>query len=247
MKEKSETLSKFIEFRMKVENEVGKKIKCLRTDNGGEYTSDEFCDYLRKCNIRRQLTCPGTPQQNGVAERKNRHLAEICRSMLHAKNVPGKFWAECMKTAAHIINRLPQARLDFVSPFQKMWNTKPKVSHFRVFGCVCYVFMPNLLRSKFDKKAIRCIFVGYDSQRKGWRCCDPTTGRCYTLRNVIFDEASSWWSEDKATLPVLKEIEKKMPKSMKEQLGKDQSKVIEEIQFFEDEGEPESSEITQNP
>jgi transposase InsO family protein len=117
MKEKSETLSKFIEFRMKVENEVGRKIKCLRTDNGGEYTSDEFCDYLQECHIRRQLTCPGTPQQNGVAERKNKHLAEICRSMLHAKNMPGRFWAECMKTAAHIINRLPQARLDFVSPF----------------------------------------------------------------------------------------------------------------------------------
>jgi hypothetical protein len=126
-------------------------------------------------------------------------------------------------------------------------NTKPKVSHFRVFDCVCYVFVPDHLRSKFDKKAIRCIFMGYNSQRKGWRCCDPTTGRCYTSRNVIFDEASSWWSEDKATLPVLKEIEEKMPESMEEQLGKDQSRVIEEIQFFEDEGEPESSEITQNP
>ena len=64
---------------------------------------------------------------------------------------------------------------------------------------------------------------------------------------MIFDEASSWRSEDKATLPVLKEIEKKIPKSMEEQLGKDQSKVIEEIQFFEDEGEPESGEITQSP
>ena len=146
-----------------------------------------------------------------------------------------------MKTAAHIINRLPQARLDFVSPFQKMWNTKPKESHFQVFGYVCYVFVPDHLRSKFDKKAIRCIFVGYDSQRKVWRCCDPTTGRCYTSRNVIFDEASSWWSEDKATLPVLKEIEEKMPESMEEQSGKDQSKVIEEIQFFEDKGELESS------
>ena len=152
-----------------------------------------------------------------------------------------------MKIAAHVINRLPQARLDFVSPFQKIWNTKPKVSHFQVFGCVCYVFVSDHLRSKFNKKAIRCIFVGYNSQRKGWRCCDPTTGRCYTSRNVIFDEASSWWSEDKATLPVLKEIEEKMPESMEEQSGKDQSKVIEEIQFFEDEGEPESSEITQNP
>ncbi|RVW95735.1 Retrovirus-related Pol polyprotein from transposon TNT 1-94 [Vitis vinifera] len=95
--------------------------------------------------VRDQFTCANTPQQNGVAERKNRHLAEICRSMLHAKNVPGRFWAEAMKTAAFVINRLPQ-------------------------------------QSKMDKKAVRCVLVGYDSQRKGWRCCDPTTGKCYTSR-----------------------------------------------------------------
>lgn len=88
MKRKSEALEMFRKFRKKVESNVGKRIKCLRTDNGGEYTSDEFSDYLRECNIRRQLTCSGTPQQNGVAERKNRHLAETCRSLLHAKNVP---------------------------------------------------------------------------------------------------------------------------------------------------------------
>ncbi len=97
------------------------------------------------------------------------------------------------------------------------------------------------------KRQFVAFLWAYDSQRKGWRCCDPTTGRCYTSRNVIFDEASSWWSEDKATLPILKEIAEKMPESMEEQSGKDQSKVIEEIKFFEDEGELESSEITQSP
>ena len=76
--------------------------------------------YLQENKIRRQLTCPYTPQQNGISERKNRHLAETCRSMLHAKNVPGRFWAECMKTATHVINRLPQARLGFHSPFEKL-------------------------------------------------------------------------------------------------------------------------------
>ncbi|KAE8675430.1 putative RING/U-box superfamily protein [Hibiscus syriacus] len=88
MKEKSDTFSKFKEFRDSAEGEVGKKICCLRTDNGGEYISNEFSQYLRECRIRHQYTCANTPQQNGVAERKNRHLAEICRSMLHAKNVP---------------------------------------------------------------------------------------------------------------------------------------------------------------
>jgi len=78
---------------------------------------------------------------------------------------------------------------------------KPAISYFRVFGCVCYVFIPDHLRGKIDKKAVRCIFVGYDSQRKGWKCCDPLTGKCYTSRNVVFDEASSWWSSKKETLP----------------------------------------------
>ncbi|KAE8728709.1 hypothetical protein F3Y22_tig00004111pilonHSYRG00116 [Hibiscus syriacus] len=108
MKEKSDTFSKFKEFRDSAEGEVGKKICCLRTDNGGEYRSNEFSQYLRECRIRHQYTCANTPQQNGVAERKNRHLAEICRSMLHAKNVSGRFWAEAMRTAAFVINRLPQ-------------------------------------------------------------------------------------------------------------------------------------------
>ncbi|KAE8681852.1 hypothetical protein F3Y22_tig00111303pilonHSYRG00095 [Hibiscus syriacus] len=155
MKEKSDTFSKFKEFRDSAEGEVGKKICCLRTDNGGEYRSNEFSQYLRECRIRHQYTCANKPQQNGVAERKNQYLTEICRSMLHAKNVPGRFWAEAMRTATFVINRLPQPRLGFVSPFEKLWNIKPIVSYFRVFGCVCYVFVPDHLRSKFDKKAVR--------------------------------------------------------------------------------------------
>jgi len=206
MKEKSETLDKFKELKNKVETEVGHKIKCLHTDNGREYTSDELFEYLQAHRIQRQFTYSSTPQQNGVAERKNRHLAETCRSMLHAKNVQPRFWAECMKTVVYVINRLPQVRLGFISPYQKLWNVRPVVSHFRIFGCVCYVFVPDHLRSKLDKKVIRCIFMGYDHERKGWRCCDPTMGRCYTSRNVVFDEASLWWSSQATTLPDSKEI-----------------------------------------
>ncbi|KAM1296016.1 hypothetical protein TB1_015132 [Malus domestica] len=106
MKEKSETFLKFKEFKEIVEGEVGKKIRCIRTDNRGEYTSNEFSQYPRDCRIRHQFICANTPQQNGISERKNRRLAEICRSMLHAKNVPGRFWAEAMKAAAQVINML---------------------------------------------------------------------------------------------------------------------------------------------
>lgn len=106
MKEKSEALSKFNEFKEMVEKDLDRRIKCLHTGNEGKYTSQEFSRLLQDSKIRWQLTYPNT-QQNGVAKRKNRHLAETCRSMLHAKNVPPQFWLECMKIATHVINRLP--------------------------------------------------------------------------------------------------------------------------------------------
>ena len=186
MKEKSEMFEKFKEFKEIVEGEIGKKIQCLPIDNGGEYTSNEFSQYLWECHIRHQFRCANTLQQNGVAERKNRHLAETCQSMLHPKNVPERFWAKCIRMTSYVINRLLQAKLGFISTFEKLWGSKPTVGHFRVFGCVCYVFVPSHLSSKFDKKAIQYIFVGNNGQRKGWRCCDPTSGWCYTSRNLVF-------------------------------------------------------------
>lgn len=109
--------------------------------------------------------------------------------------------AECMMTEAHVINRLPQAKLGFLSPYRILYKRKPTLSHFRVFGCVCYVFVPDQLRTKLEKKAIRCIFTGYDEQKKGWRCVDPTTNKAYVSLHVVFDEASSWWSTENVVLP----------------------------------------------
>ncbi|CAO2837765.1 unnamed protein product [Amaranthus hypochondriacus] len=171
MKEKSEEFSKLQQVKEAVEKEVGRKVQYLRTDNGGEYTSAEFSQYLQD--------------------------------------------------STHVTNRLPQARLEFVSSYEKLWKIKPVVSHFRVFGCVCYVFVPEHLRRKFDKKAIRCIFVGYDDQRKGWKCCDPTTNKCLVLRNVVFDEASSWWSPQAVLLLDSKEIDEKLLEKMEDQPSQD--------------------------
>lgn len=213
---------RFVEFQQEAERQFGNKLKCLRSDNGGEYSSKEFSEYLKQQGIKRQLTCPHTPQQNGVAERKNRHLAVACRSMMHSKNVPTRFWAEGMKTATYVINRLPQRRLNFESPYEKMFNIQPNVSHLRVFDCVCYVFVPDCLRSKMEKKAVRCIFTGYDSERKGWRCIEPSTGKCHVSRNVVFDEASSWWSLEYTTLPDSKELELQVQEKI--QSGSDLSK-----------------------
>ena len=120
------------------------------------------------------------------------YLVKICWSMVHAKNVPGRFWAEVIKMAAYVINLLPKPKLGLISPYKKLWNVNPTISHFRVFGCVCYVFVPSYLRSKFNKKVVHCIFVGYDRQRKRWRYCDLPSGWCYTIQNLVFYETSLW-------------------------------------------------------
>lgn len=103
----NEALTYFMQFKMMVEKEFNSILKCLRTNNGGEFLSQEFLRFCEEHGIKRQFTCPNTPQQNGVAERKLAHLTAVTLSWLHDKNLPRELWAEAMKCACHVINRLP--------------------------------------------------------------------------------------------------------------------------------------------
>ena len=132
LKEKSEAFNYFKEFKKKVETETGEKIKCLRTDRGGEYTSSEFSAFCKEQGIRRQLTTAYTPQQNGVAERKNRTVMNMVRSMLSMRKVPKILWAEAVNWMFYILNRCPMVAVKDVTP-QEAWNgIKPNVEHLRV-------------------------------------------------------------------------------------------------------------------
>ena len=92
MKHKSESFEMFKRFQNEVENQLDKKIKVLRSDRGGEYLSQEFIDHLSSCGIVSQLTPPGTPQWNGVSERRNRTLLDMVRSMMSQTDLPPSFW-----------------------------------------------------------------------------------------------------------------------------------------------------------
>ena len=105
LKSKSQVFEKSVEWKALVETSSGCKLKTLRSDNGGEYTSAEFTAYLKKEGVRHELTVPKTPQQNGVAERMNRTLVESVRSMLSDAKLPKKFWAEALSTAVYLRNR----------------------------------------------------------------------------------------------------------------------------------------------
>lgn len=107
LKEKKDALSKFIEFKNMVKKELGQQVKCLISDNSGEFMSANFFQYWNNNDIQRQMMCPNTPQQNEVAERKMAHLISTSLSLLHDKNLPQELWAELVWCACYIINRLP--------------------------------------------------------------------------------------------------------------------------------------------
>lgn len=189
MKQKSEVLCKFKEFEKILSNECGQKIARLRTDNGGEYTSKEFQEYLKAQGIHHETTVPHTPQQNGVAERKNRTLIEAARTMLSHAKLTKSYWAEAVATAAYIQNRLPTSVLKQVTPYQKWCDKQPNVSHMKVFGCVAYAHVPDIERRKLDKKAVKLRFVGYANNAKGYRLFDEEKRRILIRRDVIFNES----------------------------------------------------------
>ncbi|KAI3780854.1 hypothetical protein L2E82_10847 [Cichorium intybus] len=111
VKNKSDTFEKFKEFKNEAENQLGRKIKMLRSDRGGEYLSIEFLDYLKECGIVSQLSPPRTPRLNGIAERRNRTLLDMVRSMMSRASLPIHFWGYAIETAAHILNLVPTKKV----------------------------------------------------------------------------------------------------------------------------------------
>ena len=113
---KERTFGIFKEFKQKVENELGIKLKMFRTDRGGEFTSNEFLQYCKEIGITRQLTAPYSPQQNRVIERKNRTILSATRCMMKATNMPQNFWAEAVRHAILILNCTPTESLKDTTP-----------------------------------------------------------------------------------------------------------------------------------
>ena len=187
LKHKSEVFEKFKEFHAVVTNFTDKRIKTLRTDNGGEYKSFVFEEYLKKNGIRHEVSTPHTPQQNGVSERLNRSLQEIAISQILHADLPKCFWADSVATACYVRNRLPVCPLN-VSPFEKWYGRKPNVKYLRVFGCVAYALKPDNERTKMNARSEKLRFIGYPLHTKGYRLYDEKKHRVIVRRDVIFNE-----------------------------------------------------------
>ncbi|KAK2404675.1 putative mitochondrial protein [Trifolium repens] len=199
IKVKSEAFDVFKKFKALVEKQSGKSIKVLRTDGGGEYTSTEFENYCKEKGIIHEVTAPYTPQHNGLAERRNRSILNMARSMVKQKQLPKRFWGEAVSTAVYILNRSPTKRLVDKVPEEVWSKVKPSVSHLKVFGSFCYKHIPDVKRKKLDDKSEAMILVGY--HRTGaYRLYNPITDKVEISRDVKVIENDNWdWKQKSAS------------------------------------------------
>lgn len=141
-----------------------------------------------------QTSCVGTPQQNGVAEWKNRDLLEKTRAIMLQMNVPKSFWSYGVLTATYLVNRLASRMLDFKSPLEVLQEKRPDISHLKVFGCTCFVHLQVIHRDKLDPRDVKYVFLGYSQTQKGYICYDVAAQKLYVTRDVRFVESCPYFT-----------------------------------------------------
>ncbi|KAJ3685421.1 hypothetical protein LUZ61_014585 [Rhynchospora tenuis] len=188
MAEKKETSNLLMSFCKMVSTQFGKSVKCVRSDNGVEFKTNNIMKFYAENGILCQTSCVFTPQQNGRVERKHRHILNVARALRFQAHLPLEFWGECVLTAAYLINRTPTQVLQNKTPDEMLFGKAPVYSQVRVFGCLCYISHKSQPSDKFAARSRKCVFVGYPFGKKGWRVYDLETSEFIVSRDVIFSE-----------------------------------------------------------
>jgi len=191
LKTKDEVFDRFSEFRALVENQSGRWIQVLRSDNGSEYTSNEFVEYCVVEGIKKELMVPYSPQQNGVAERKNRTIVGATRAMIHDQGLPMFLWVEACHTTVYIHNRSPHTILEKVTLEEVYTCTRPNASHLHIFRSICYWHVPSEKRTKLYPTTNKGILVGYNNTSKAYYIFVSERRRIVVCRDARFEEERS--------------------------------------------------------
>ena len=181
----------FKKFKSIAEAEKEVKIKSIRSDRGGEFTSDEFKSLCDKSGIKKQFTAPYTPQQNDVVERKNRTIMGLVRSMLKEEHLPLELWGEAISTCVYVLKRSSTKGAKGKTPYEKWNGRKLDMSHLKIFGSVVFVKTTGRL-SKLEDRSKCMVFTSYEVGSKAYRCLDPTTLKIHFSKDVIFAETKSF-------------------------------------------------------
>jgi histone deacetylase 1/2 len=155
LKLKSETMPQFVKFKSMVELQFNCTIKTVQTDGGGEFRP--LTKYLTNLGIIHRLTCPHTHHQNGLVERKHRHIVETGLTLLSQASLPMKFWDHAFVTAAFLINRMPTPVLDHQSPYFVLLKKQPDYKALKIFGCACFPFLRPYHTTKLAYRSQECV------------------------------------------------------------------------------------------
>ncbi|XP_073287691.1 uncharacterized protein [Primulina huaijiensis] len=188
LREKSDTFAAFKKLHAKITNLHDLRVGKIRTDHGKEFENSHFTSFCEKRGITHEFSAPKTPQQNGIAERKNRTLQEMARVMLSSKNISKRFWAEALNTACHISNRVYLRSGSTMTSYEIIMGKRPNLKYFHVFGCVCYVLNDRDHLAKFDSKSDKCLFLGYSSNSRAYRMYNLRTRTTMESINIVFDD-----------------------------------------------------------
>jgi hypothetical protein len=188
LKTKDEVFNKFQEFKVEIENLTNKKIKTLRIDNGGEYTSKEFVAFCKSTGVRRELIVPHNPQQNGVAERKNRSIEETMKALMDDEGLSMYLWGEATMATIYVQNITPHCILKDTTPEEAFSGKKPNVEDLRIFGCLVYIHMPKDKMKKLEPSGMKGIFVGYNESSKAYKIYILKQHKAEISIDVTFNE-----------------------------------------------------------
>ncbi|GAB2281572.1 hypothetical protein Dimus_039478 [Dionaea muscipula] len=188
LRRKSDFFDAFLQFEKYVLRQFNTCIKIFHSDGGGEFVNKNLSAHFQKTGIIHQLSCPYTPEQTGMVERRHRTVRELGMTMLFHSGAPLFLWVDVFMTVVYLMNRLPCASLDNDTPYFKLHATQPQYSMLRVFGSKCFPYTWDTKKNKFDPKTVLCVFTGYSKTYKGYKCFDPTTRKLIISRHVIFDE-----------------------------------------------------------
>jgi hypothetical protein len=222
---KSEATQKAIEYIEYMKRQIGKAPKVLRTDRGLEYNNERMHRYLRKNGIKAEYTVGYAPEQNGMAERKNRTLVEACRTMITESGMSQRLWAEAIHTANDTFNRMIDKDLG-VSPYEACFGKESKEKQFYQFGAEAYIKVPDEHRRKLEVKAIKVKFIGYSDESKGYRFIDGRN-KVHISREVVFLETEKKNEENDSM--------EFSPNDLSQEDRTPSDKQLEEVKQLEDE------------
>jgi hypothetical protein len=189
LRTKDDAFNKIVAWHNRIKRVSGKSVGTIQIDNG-ELKSADFETWAASEGITVRFTAPHSSAQNGRVERTHRTIDNCARAMRIASGLPETTWGEFVLTSAYLHNyRLTRALADKKTPYEQRFNKKPDISHLREIGCKAFVLIQNIHVTKIQPKSIECIFVGYDTASKSYRCWHKASRKIIVSRNVRFVES----------------------------------------------------------